>query len=66
MYICVAYLLSTGRWNVDICDDSIVLPYGSLDVMYFEIMTGAIVDVAWLDICMFAPENEIASVHLIE
>ena len=66
MLICLACLLKPGSWSVDICDNSIVIKYGSLDLMSFDIMTGAIFGVSCLDICMFAPEYEIASVHLIE
>ena len=65
MLICIACLLIPGRCSVAICDDSIVLTSGSLSVMYFEIMTGAIVGVACLDIYMFAPEYAIDSVCLL-
>ena len=44
------------------CDDSIVLPYGSLAVMSFENITGAIFVVAFFYRCIFAPEHGIASV----
>ena len=33
--------------------------------MYFEIITGSIVGMAWLARCIFAPESEIASVYLL-
>ena len=47
------------------CDESIVLPSGSLDVMSFEIMTGPIVVVACFARCIFSPESAIASVFLL-
>ena len=47
------------------CDDSIFIPSVSLAVMLFDIMTGAIVPVACLDRCIFAPESDIASVFLL-
>ena len=47
------------------CDDSIVPPYGSLDVIAFEIITGAIFVVAYFARCIFAPESTIASVFLL-
>ena len=30
----------TGIWSVARCDDSIVLPYGSISIISFEIITG--------------------------
>ena len=51
-----------GRRSGNICDNSIVLPYGSLAIMYFEMMTRAIVGVACLARYMFVPEYEIDSV----
>ena len=43
MCICLACLLVTGSWSVAVCDDSVVLPYGSLSVCSFYIITGVIV-----------------------
>ena len=65
MWVCLACLLRPGRWSVAICDDSIVLLYGSLAVMSFEIMTGAIVVVACFSGCISAPESSVFSVYLL-
>ena len=46
-------------------DDSIMLQYGSLSVMSFEIMTGAIVLVACFSRCIFAPDSAISSMFLL-
>ena len=46
-------------------DDSIVLPYGSFDVISFEIMNGNVLVVACFDRCIFAPESEIARISLL-
>ena len=54
-----------GRCSVVICYNSIVLPSGSLAVMSFGIMTGAIVYVGFLARCMFAPESEIYIICLL-
>ena len=62
MWICLAYFLRPGEWSVAICDDSIVLPSGSIS---FDIITGAIVVVAHFSRCIFAPESVIASVLLL-
>ena len=58
-------MFGTGIYSVAMCDDSIVLPSGSLDVMSFEIMTGPIVVVACFARCIFSPESAIASVFLL-
>ena len=55
-----------GRWIIDICDKSIVLPSVRIYVMLFEIMTGDIVLVACFDRCIFAPESAAVSVFLLE
>ena len=47
------------------CDDSIVIPHGILDIMYFDIMTRVIVGVACLDRCMIALEYKITGVYLL-
>ena len=44
--ICQASFVRYGIWSVAKCYDSIVLPYVSLAVMLFDIITGAIVGVA--------------------
>ena len=41
------------------CEDSTVLPFGILDVISFEIITGDIIVVACFDRCIFAPESAI-------
>ena len=54
-----------GIWSVAICNDSIVLTYGSLAVMSFEIITGAIFVVAFFARFIFAPKSGISSVFLL-
>ena len=54
-----------GSWSITIIENSIVLPSGSLAVMSFGIMTGAIVYVGFLARCMFAPESEIYIICLL-
>ena len=65
MLICLACLLKPGSWNIAMCDDSIVLPSGSMDVMSFEIITGAFVLVAGFSRCIFSPKSAISSVFLL-
>ena len=65
IWICLACLIIPDSWSVAILEDSIVLPYGSLDVILFEIITGAIVVVAWFSRCVFEPEYAIDSMLLI-
>ena len=48
MLICLACLFRPGSWSVSICDDSILIPSGSLAFVSFEIMTGIIVVVIFL------------------
>ena len=52
----------TSSWSVVTCDDSMVLLYGSLAVMLFDIVTGGIVGVAFFSRWIFAPESSIANV----
>ena len=47
------------------CVDSIVSPSGSLALISFSIITGAIVGVACFDRCIFAHESEISSMLLL-
>ena len=54
-----------GICIVDICDHSIVLPSGSIDVLSFEIVTGAIIVLACFDRCIFSPESVIVSAFLL-
>ena len=57
--ICLACLILPCIWSVFICDDSIVLPSGSLSVMSFEIITRIIVVVDCFSWCIFAPESAV-------
>ena len=61
MWICLTCLLIPGIWSVAVCVDSVVIPSGSLDFISFSIITGAIVWVACLARCIFAPESVISS-----
>ena len=54
MWIYLVSLLIPGRWSVDMCEDSIVLPSDSLSIVSFDIITGAIVVVACFAGCIFA------------
>ena len=65
MLICIVYLLGPGSWSVAICDNSIVLTSGSLDIISYDIISGAISGVACLDRFMFEPESAIACVYLL-
>ena len=47
------------------CDDSIVIPYGILAAISFEIIKGPIVVVDFFDWFIFAPESSISSVMLL-
>ena len=58
-------MIMPDSWTVYICDDSVVIPSGSLAVMSFEIMFRAIVLVACFPICILAPDSTIASVFLL-
>ena len=58
-------MVSPDSWSVITCDESIVLPSGSLQVMFFDIITGDIVCVASFAICMFAPESVIVGVYFL-
>ena len=64
--ICLACLLSPGSWSVAMCDDSIVIPSVSLDLVPFEMMTRAIVEVACFSSCIFAPKYTITSVFFYD
>ena len=59
-------MLRPGSWSVAICDDSVVISSGSLDVMSFDIMTGDIFGLACLVRCMSAPDSAFTSVYLLE
>ena len=65
MWICLACLLRPGICSVAMCEYSIVLPPGSLAVILFEIITGAIVLVACFSGCISAPESVISRVLLL-
>ena len=63
--ICLACLLRPGIWSVAIYVDSIVLPFSSLAFISFSIFIEAIVGVACLAKCIFAPESAIAGMLVI-
>ena len=65
MWICLSCLLRPGIWSFSVCDDSIVLPYGILAVVSFDIMAEVIVVVDCLDRCIFAPRSEISIKYLL-
>ena len=46
-------------WSAILCDDSIMILFGSFDDMYFKVMTGAIVVVDYFAGCIFASESTI-------
>ena len=58
IWIRLAYIVRPGGWNVATCDESMVLPYGNLAVMLFDIVTGVIVGVALFSRWIF--KNEFA------
>ena len=65
MWIYLACLLRPGIWSVAMCEDSIVLPFGSLDIISFKIITRTIVVVACFSRCILSLESAIASMLLI-
>ena len=65
MWICLDCLLRPDSWGVVMCEDSIVLPSGSLAVISFDIITGAMVVVACFARCIFAPESAISNMLLL-
>ena len=65
MWICLDCLIIPGSFSVAICEDSIVLPYGSLAFMSFDIITGAIVGVDCFSRCIFTTESAISSMLLL-
>ena len=49
----MVFFVRPGSWSVSTCDESIVLPSGSLSVMFFDIITGEIfVWLHFLDGCL--------------
>ena len=66
MWNCLAWLLRPVSWSVDICEDPIVLPSGSIAVISFDITTVSIVGVAWFSMCIFAPECSVDSMLLLK
>ena len=66
IWICLTFLIGPGSWIVDIFDYFIVIPSGSLAVVLFEIMTGAIVVMAFFYRCIFAPESSISCMSFQE
>ena len=65
MWICLACFIRPGIWIVAMCEDSIILPYGSLAFISFGIITGAIVVVACFARCIFAPDSDIYGMLLL-
>ena len=65
MCIRLACLLIPDIWSVLMCEDSIVIPSGSLAVLSFDIITGGTVVVACFSRCIFAPESVVASIFLL-
>ena len=65
IWICIDSLIIPGSWSVAICVESIVPPYCSLDFISLSIITGAIVGVACLARCIFAPESVISSMLVL-
>ena len=65
MWICLTFLLRPGSCIVAICDVSIVIPPGSLSLISFSIIAGAIVGVAFFARCIFAPESVISSMLVL-
>ena len=65
MGICLACFLRPGSWSDAMCVDSIVLPSGSLVFISFSIIIEAIVEVACLYRCIFAPESVIAIILVL-
>ena len=58
-------LLGSVICSVPIYDDSFVFTYGSLSVIAFDIITGAIVGVYFLVGCMVASESTISGAYLL-
>ena len=65
IWIYLACLLIPGSWSVPMGEDSMVIPSGSLDIISFEIITGAIVVVAFISRFIFTPESVIANILLL-
>ena len=65
IWICLACFLRPGILSVAICVDFVVIPSGSLAFISFSIITVAIVWVACLARCFFAPESVIASMLVL-
>ena len=65
MLIFLDCLLMPDIGSVSICDEFIVILYGSLSTMSFYIITGSIDGVDFFGRCLFAPGSAIASVCLL-
>ena len=63
--ICLDFLVRPGSWVVATCDDFVVIPYGILAEMVFDIITGAISGVTSFARWMFTPESEITSIYFL-
>ena len=58
-------MIRPGSESVAVCVDSIVLPSGSLALISFYIITGAILGVACPARCIFAPESAISRTSVL-
>ena len=65
MWIYLDCLHRPSSWSVAIRVDSVLIPSGSLAFISFSIITGAVVGVACLDMCIIAPEFAIASMLVL-
>ena len=65
MWICLDCLLIPGICSVAMCEDSIVLPSGSLAVISFYIIKVSIVVVDCFVRCIFSPESTISRMLLL-
>ena len=65
MWISLACLLIHDSWSVAISENYILIPSDSLTVILFDVITGAIVVVAYFTRCVFAPDYDITSMLLL-
>ena len=65
MWIFIACLIRPDSCSVAIGEESIELPSGSLDVIPFEIITGAILLMSSFHRCIFTPDSVITIMMLL-
>ena len=65
MWIYLACLFIPDSWSVAMCEDSIVLPSGSLTFISFDIITGDIVVVDCFARFIFVPKSALSSMLLL-